>query len=310
MTLHPRSQLTRFAWLSIGAALLTMAIKAAAYLVTGSVAFLSDAIESTVNLGAAVVALIALSVGARPPDEDHAYGHDKVEYFSSGVEGTLILVAAVVICVEAGRRLADPQPIEQPGLGILIALLAAAINLGVALVLRRVGRRERSITLEADAQHLLSDVATSVAVVVGVGAVIITGWQVLDPIIGMVVGVNLGLAGVRLMRRSVLGLMDTALSSKELQAVTGVLESYASRGAHFHALRTRQAGPRAFVSVHIQVPGDWSVQRGHELLEELERDVRRALPGANVFTHLEPAEDPVSWEDESLDRPEGQPGPG
>jgi cation diffusion facilitator family transporter len=301
----PRSHLTRYAWLSIGAALLTMAIKGAAYFVTGSVAFLSDAIESTINLGAAIVALVALSVGARPPDEDHAYGHGKVEYFSSGVEGTLILVAAFAICVAAGRRLAQPQPIEQPGLGIAIALLAAGINLAVALVLRRVGRRERSITLEADAQHLLSDVATSVAVVIGVGAVLITGWEMLDPLIGLLVGVNLGVMGVRLMRRSVLGLMDTTLPLSELQAVTGVLESYASRGARFHALRTRQAADRMFVSVHIQVPGKWNIQRGHELLEEIERDIRRALPGSTVFTHLEPAEDPVSWEDERLDRPEG-----
>jgi cation diffusion facilitator family transporter len=301
----PRSYLTRYAWLSIGAALLTMAIKAAAYLITGSVAFLSDAIESTVNLGAAVIALIALSVGARPPDEDHAYGHGKVEYFSSGVEGTLILVAAVVIVFEAGRRLLQPQPITAAGLGIAVALLAAGINLAVAFVLRRVGRRERSIALEADAQHLLSDVATSVAVVVGVAAVALTGWQVLDPLIGLLVGVNLGWAGVRLMRRSVLGLMDTALPPKDLAALTEVLERYAGRGARYHALRTRQAAARSFVSVHIMVPGGWTVQRGHELLEDLERDVRQALPpGTTVFTHLEPAEDPVSWEDQSLDRSE------
>ena len=299
----PHSTLTRYAWLSIGAALVTMAIKSAAYLVTGSVAFLSDAIESTVNLGAAVVALIALSVGARPPDEDHAYGHGKVEYFSSGVEGTLILVASVVICVEAARRFTAPQAIEQPGLGIVIALAAAAINLAVALVLLQVGRRERSIALEADAQHLLSDVATSVAVILGVVAVLLTGWLALDPIIGLLVGINLGVAGFRLMRRSVLGLMDTALPPQEMQAVTDVLASFASRGARFHALRTRQAGARMFVSMHIQVPGKWSVQKGHELLEEIERDVRRALPGATVFTHLEPAEDPASLEDLTLDRP-------
>jgi cation diffusion facilitator family transporter len=290
--------------LSIAAALLTMAIKSAAYLVTGSIAFLSDAIESSVNLGAAIIALIALSVGARPPDEDHAYGHGKVEYFSSGVEGTLILVAAAVICFESGRRLLQPQPIEQPGLGIVIALAAAGVNLAVALILRRVGRLERSIALEADAHHLLTDVATSAAVVGGVAAVAATGWEMLDPLIGLLVGVNLGLAGVRLMRRSVLGLMDTALPSQETQALTRVLDRYSERGARYHALRTRQAAARSFVSVHIQVPGEWSVQRGHELLEDLERDIRRALPGTTVFTHLEPAEDPVSWEDQSLDRTE------
>jgi len=305
VTDEPRAGLVRFAWLSIVAALTTMALKASAFALTGSIALLSDALESTVNLGAAIVALIALRVGARPPDEDHAYGHGKVEYFSSGVEGTLITVAAFVISVEAVRRLLDPRPIVQPAIGIGITLTAASINLAVALVLRRVGRRQRSITLEADAQHLLTDVASSAAVVVGVAAAAATGWQPLDPLIGLLVAASLAVSGVRLVRRSTLGLMDTALPPASVQAVTRLLDGYASRGARYHALRTRQAADRTFVSVHIQVPGGWSVQRGHELLEDIERDIRRSIPGTTVFTHLEPAEDPVSWEDQTLDRSEG-----
>jgi len=302
----PRAQLTRYAWLSIGAALLTLAMKTGAFVLTGSVAFLSDALETLVNLGAAMVALIALSVGARPPDEDHAYGHGKVEYFSSGVEGTLIVLAAIAIWAQAIRRLLEPAPLAEPGLGIVIILLAAGINLGVALILRRVGRRERSITLEADAQHLLSDVVTSIGVVLAVVGVSRTGWAWLDPVVAMGVGVSLVLAGIRILRRSLLGLMDTALPSRELGPVETVLERYARRGVGFHALRTRQAGARAFVSVHVQVPGGWTVQRGHELLEKIEGDIRRVVPGVTVFTHIEPAEDPVSWEDEALDRPEAR----
>ncbi len=307
MTHLPRARLTRYAWLSIAAALLTLGMKTGAFVLTGSVAFLSDALETLVNLGAAMVALIALSVGARPPDEDHAYGHGKVEYFSSGVEGTLIVLAAIAIWAQAIRRLLEPAPLTESGLGIVIILLAAGINLVVALILRRVGRRERSITLEADAQHLLSDVVTSIGVVLAVVGVSRTGWAWLDPVVAMAVGLSLVLAGIRILRRSLLGLMDTALPPRELDPVEAVLQRYARRGVGFHALRTRQAGARAFVSVHVQVPGGWTVQRGHELLEKIEGDVRRVVPGVTVFTHIEPAEDPVSWEDEALDRLEDAP---
>lgn len=298
-----RSRLTRYAWLSIGAALVTLAMKSVAFALSGSVAFLSDALETLVNLGAAVVALVALSVGARPADEDHAYGHGKAEYFSSGVEGTLIVLAAVAIWGEAARRLLAPQPLVQMGVGIALSLGAAAINLGVGLILRKVGQRHRSISLEADAQHLLSDVFTTVGVVAGVAAVGLTGWTWLDPITAIIVGAGLALAGARLVRRSLLGLMDTALPGDERDAVEAVLHRYGEKGVSFHALRTRQAGARAFVSFHVQVPGGWSVQRGHELLEEIEGQIRSAVRGVSVFTHLEPAEDPVSWEDQTLDRP-------
>jgi cation diffusion facilitator family transporter len=298
-----RSSLTRFAWLSIAAALITIGLKAWAYLVTGSVGLLSDALESLVNLAAAVVALIALIIATRPPDDDHAYGHSKAEYFSSGVEGALILIAALTIGYTAIARLINPQPLEAIGLGLAISVGASLINLFVARVLLRAGKQHRSITLEADAHHLMTDVWTSVGVIVGIGLVALTGWQRLDPIIALIVAGNIVWSGWRLLQRSALGLIDTALPADELQAVRRVLDGYCTReGLAYHALRTRQAGARRFVSVHILVPGDWSVRRGHHLLEQIERDVITALPGTTVFTHLEPIDDPASFADQKLDR--------
>lgn len=300
-----RASLTRFAWLSIGAAVATIGLKAGAYFVTGSVGLLSDALESLVNLVAAVVALVVLTIAARPPDEDHAYGHDKAEYFSSGVEGGLILIAALSIAWAAVGRLRDPQPIEQAGLGLLISVVASAINFGVARILLQAGRQHHSITLEADAHHLMTDVWTSVGVVLGVAAVALTGWERLDPIIALIVAANIVWSGVRLLQRSALGLLDTALPAAERGQVVAILTAYADReGVQFHALRTRQAAARRFVSVHILVPGSWTVQRGHALLECIEADVRNALPNTTVFTHLEPLEDPESFEDQTLDRAE------
>ncbi|GAB4429571.1 MAG: cation diffusion facilitator family transporter [Chloroflexi bacterium OHK40] len=298
-----RASLARYAWLSIGAALATISLKAGAYLITGSVGLLSDALESLVNLVAALVALVVLSVAARPPDEDHAYGHDKAEYFSSGVEGGLILLAAGSIAYTAIGRLRSPEPIEQVGLGLAISVAASAINLLVARVLLQAGRHYRSITLEADAHHLMTDVWTSVGVVLGVAAVALTGWQRLDPIIALIVAANIIWSGARIIQRSVLGLLDTALPAAERDRVIAVLQAYSEReGVQYHALRTRQAGARRFVSVHILVPGSWSVQRGHILLERIEHDVRAALANTTVFTHLEPIEDPDSFADQTLDR--------
>lgn len=299
-----RSSLTRFAWLSIAAALVTIGLKAAAYLLTGSVGLLSDALESGVNLVAAIMALAMLTIAARPPDDEHAYGHAKAEYFSSGVEGALILVAALSIAATSVQRLLNPQPLEQVGLGLAASVVASAINLGVALVLRRAGKQYNSITLEADSAHLMTHVWTSVGVVVGVGLVALTGWERLDPIIAMLVAANILWSGFGLLRRSALGLMDTALPVVDLAAVHAVQERYAQGGITFHALRTRQAGPRSFISMHVLVPGDWTVQRGHSLLEQIEADIRHALPHANVLTHLEPLDDPTSWQDTELDREE------
>ncbi len=298
-----RSSLTRFAWLSIAAALVTMGLKVVAYLLTGSVGLLSDAIESIVNLVGGVMALAMLTVAARPADEDHAFGHAKAEYFSSGVEGSLILVAAAGIAVAAVRRLLDPRPLEQAGIGLAVSTAASLVNLVVALVILKAARRRRSITLEANAHHLLTDVWTSAGVLVGVGLVVATGWLVLDPLVALLVAANIVWTGVSIVRRSVSGLMDTALPPGDLARVRAVLARHEEIGVRFHAVRSRQAGARSFVSMHVLVPGEWSVQKGHDLLERLEAELRATLADATFFTHLEPLEDPASFADQDLERP-------
>lgn len=303
-----RRGLPRFAVLSIMAALATMGLKGAAYWVTGSVGLLSDALESGVNLLAALAALTALTVVGQPPDDEHAYGHEKAEYFSSGVEGGLILIAALIIAEQAIQRLLIPRPIVRLTLGLAVSVVASLINLAVAQVLLRAGRRHRSIALEADARHLMTDVWTSAAVLLGVGLVAVTGWQVLDPVVALGAAVMIAWMGVKLVRRSVLGLMDPALAEEEVQRIRNALEARVASGIRYHALRTRQSGARSFVSFHVQVPGDWTVQRGHDLLEELEGEIRRDLPHTTVFTHIEPIEDPASWRDQTLDRPAEEPG--
>lgn len=281
---------------------MTMAIKGTAYLVSGSVGLLSDALESGVNLASALMALAVLSIVARPPDEEHAYGHGKAEYFSSGVEGTLVVVAGATIAVTAVHRLLNPRPLSNIGLGLAISVLASLINLVAARVLLGAGRKFRSIALEADAQHLMSDVWSSAAILGGMGVVAISGWQILDPFVALLVAVHIAMIGVSLVRRSTLGLMDTALPQPLLEAISAILDKHAPQGVRYHALRSRQAGARYFVSMHIQVPGKWTVQRGHNLLEEIESEIRRSVPNITVFTHIEPVEDPLSWDDEQLDR--------
>lgn len=297
-----RPALTRFAWLSIAAAVATIALKLLAFLLTGSVGMLSDALESVVNLVGAVMALAMLAVASRKADEDHPFGHSKAEYFSSGVEGTLILVAAVSIVVAAVPRLLSPRPLERLGIGLGVSVAASLVNLGVALVLRRAGRRAHSVTLEANADHLLTDVWTSAGVLVGVGAVVLTGWQRLDPLVALLVATNIVRTGLKIVSRSVAGLMDAALPPEELAALEAAIAPHMQDRVEYHALRTRQAGARQFITLHVLVPGDWTVHRGHELLERLERDVRKALPRATVFTHLESLDDPDSWRDIALDR--------
>ena len=297
-----RQFLTRFAWLSIAAALLTLALKTAAYFITGSVGLLSDAVESIVNLIGGFMALAMLTVAARPADEDHAYGHSKAEYFSSGVEGGLILVAAISIAIAAVMRLITPKPLQEIGIGLAVSVVASLINLGVALLLLRVGRKHNSITLESNAHHLMTDVWTSVGVVAGVGLVALTKWNWLDPVVALLVAANIVWTGVRIVRRSIAGLMDISLSPEDIATVRKVLKTYEQTGIQFHALRSRQAGARKFVSTHVLVPGDWTVQRGHELLDKIEADVCRALPDTVVFTHLESLDDPASWDDETFDR--------
>ncbi|MFV9504407.1 MAG: cation diffusion facilitator family transporter [Oscillochloridaceae bacterium umkhey_bin13] len=296
--------LTKYAWISVAAAVATISLKLGAYNLTGSVGLLSDALESLVNLVAALMALAMLTIAARPPDEDHAYGHGKAEYFASAVEGLLILIAALSIIWAAWSRLRDPMPISEPLLGIAIAGVASAINFGVARLLFTAGEQHRSIALEADAHHLMTDVWTSVGVIIGVVLITLTGWLWLDPVIALAVAVQIIWAGYQLVRRSVLGLMDTALSNEEQNQVCAVLDGFAPRGVSYHALRTRQAASRRFVSMHLLMPDHWTIQQGHNLAEEIERAIRQALPHTTVFTHIEPRDDPTSSADLSLDRNE------
>lgn len=296
------ANLTRFAWLSIAAALVTIALKGGAYLLTGSVGLLSDAIESLVNLVAAIVALVVLTVAARGPDDEHDYGHTKAEYFSSGLEGALIFVAALGIIWSALQRLLNPQPIEQVGLGLGISVVASAVNGLVAWRLFRAAREFRSIALQADAKHLMTDVWTSAGVLVGVGLVAVTGWTPLDPILALLVAANITWSGYGLINRSVHGLLDTALPNDEMAEVEEVLVRYrATAGIQTHAVRSRQSGRRRFVSLHILVPPGWTISQAHDLAEHIERDIRAALPDTTVFTHLEPLGDPTAMADTTLE---------
>ncbi len=297
-----RAFLKKFAWLSIGAAVATIVLKTTAYLLTGSVGLLSDAAESIVNLIGAIVALIMLTIAARPADDEHTFGHSKAEYFSSGIEGVLIVIAAISIAAAAIERLANPQPIEQAGIGLLVAVIASAINFSVSRVLAKAGRQYNSITLEADAKHLMTDVWTSAGVIGAVAAVAITGWLWLDAVIALAVAVNILWTAYGLLRRSSQGLMDVALPAEEQALINEILDAHRAQGVEFHAVRTREAAARRFVSFHVMVPGSWPVQQGHDLLEQIEREIQAALPNVTLNTHLEPVEDPISLADAELDR--------
>ncbi|MES2771090.1 MAG: cation diffusion facilitator family transporter [Pseudomonadota bacterium] len=296
------SSIRPYAWLSIATALVTIALKTIAWWLTDSVGLLSDALESLVNLASALMALVMLSIAARPEDEQHAYGHGKAEYFSSGFEGLLICFAALAISVAAIERLLHPQEINQLGIGILISMVASVINFATARVLIRGARIYRSITLEASAKHLITDVWTTLGVIVAIAVFYVTGWLWVDPVIALIIAGNIFWAGFLLMRRSADGLMDCALPPKQHRAAVDVLERYRQQGIDYHALRTRQSGARSFVDVHVLVPGAWTVQCGHDLLERLEADIRAVLPNVTVLTHLEPIEDPVAQADIYLDR--------
>ncbi|HEY9647514.1 MAG TPA: cation diffusion facilitator family transporter [Chroococcidiopsis sp.] len=297
---HPSARF--YTLLSIAAALATIALKAGAYFLTGSVGLLSDAAESCVNLVAAIIATWAVTYAAKPPDEEHAFGHYKAEYFSSGIEGALILVAAGSIAIAAWDRLLHPQPLEQLGIGLGLSLVATAINGGLAIAMLRASKRLRSITLRADAHHLLTDVWTSAGVFLGLILVPITHWLILDPIIALLVAANIVWAGFKLLHETGLGLLDTAMPLSEQRILTDFLAGYDPQGIQFHAIRTRVAGARRFVSLHVLVPGHWTVKQGHDICEEIEVEMARLLPGTYTFTHLEPLEDPRSWQDQPLDR--------
>jgi cation diffusion facilitator family transporter len=296
-----RHSLTRYAWLSIAASAVIIVLKAYAYWITDSVGLLSDALESVVNLVSACAMLVALTIAARPADEDHQYGHDKAEYFSSGLEGGMILIAAVGIAVAAVDRLFHPRPVEQLGLGLAISLVASIVNFVVARILLAAGRQHESITLEADAHHLMTDVWTSIGVLIGVGAVAVTGWQWLDPAVALAVAANIVWTGLDLLRRSALGLMDTALPPEEQAVIRTILDEYRAGGIHYHALRTRRSGPRRFISMHVLVPGAWTVRRGHDLAESIEEKIRERLANTTITIHMEPLEDPRAWQDTKIE---------
>lgn len=290
------ASLTRYAWLSIAAAISTILLKGVAWQLTGSVGLLSDAIESFVNLAGALMALWMLTLAAQPADAAHPHGHGKAEYFSSAFEGFLILLAALSIGYAAITRLLDPQPLEAVGVGLAVSVVASIINFATSVVLMRVGKKHNSITLEADAHHLMTDVWTSIGVISGVGLVAWSGWLWLDPVIALLVAANIVWTGFQLMRRSADGLMDRALPTEKLEKIDRLLAAYRRQGLEFHALRTRQAGSRAFVTLHVLVPGHWSVQEGHDWAGRIEADIRKTLDYADVTTHLEPIGDPIEAE--------------
>ncbi len=299
LSVKHRPSARSYAALSIGAAILTIGLKFGAYALTGSVGLLSDAFESIVNLVAAIAAFWALTYAAKPPDAKHTFGHFKAEYFSSALEGILILVAAGSIFIAAGERLFHPQPIEQVGLGLALALVATAINGAVSQILFQASRRLRSITLRADAHHLLTDVWTSVGVVLGIGLVSVTGWLVLDPIVALLTAANIVWTGLKLLAETGSGLLDSAIPDDEQEAIALIVSEYKTQGIYFHAMRSRVAGTHRFVSFHVLVPGAWTVKRGHDICEAIEQAIALALPGTDVTTHLEPLEDPISWNDET-----------
>jgi cation diffusion facilitator family transporter len=301
--MNASTSLERFAWLSIAAAIATISLKTFAWYVTGSVGLLSDALESIVNLAAAVFALYMLRLAVAPPDEDYPYGLSKAEYLSAGIEGALIVLAAGGILFTAIPRLLAPETLDAPLLGLGVSFVASLINLGTALVLIRAGKRHDSITLEADGKHLITDVWTSAGVIVGVGLVYLTGWLQLDPLIALAVALHIIWTGVGLVRRSVAGLLDAAIGREDQKEVNKIFNEYARRYAvKFHAFRTRRAGARRFMSFHLLVPDEWSVARAHQLSEEIEERIRSLVPNAGVLVHIEPISDPASYDDEGLDR--------
>lgn len=282
-------QLERFLWLSLGASVLILGMKLGAAALTGSMGMWSDALESTVNVAAAGVALWALRLSAKPADHNHDFGHGKAEYFSAAVEGSMILVAAAVIIIGAVLRLLSPQPLENLGIGLILLAVATAANLAIGLLLVRTGRTHRSITLEADGQHLLADVWTSVGVLVAIGIVALTQLYWLDPVIALLVGANILFTGYKLVRRSVVGLLDGTLPDDEVEKVAHVLDEVAhDPRVHIAQLRTRESGRQRFVYATVTVPGEWTVTRSHDLADAVEHAVDAALPGATTFVHIEP----------------------
>ncbi|MBD7987356.1 cation transporter [Luteimonas sp. Sa2BVA3] len=296
-----RPDLRKYAWLAIAAAVLTVLLKTAAWAITGSVGLLSDAAESLVNLVAAIVALVSLTIAARPADEDHHFGHSKAEYFSAALEGIMVFLAAASIIYLGIERLLNPRPLESLGIGLAVSMVAAVLNGVVGRILIRVGERHRSITLRADGKHLMTDVYTSVGVVIGLGLAWLSGWTWVDPVIAILVGVNILFTGYRLISESTAGLMDASLSPEDNARIQAILDAHTEQGRiEFHAVRTRESGSRQFMEMHMLVPGDWTVQRGHDAMEDLVELIVAQFPAMSVTGHLEPVADPRSYEDMAL----------
>jgi cation diffusion facilitator family transporter len=280
--------LTRFAWLSIVAAILTIILKTGAYLITGSVGLLSEAAESLINLVAAIVALTALKVAAKPADDNHHYGHGKAEYFSAGLEGLMIFIAAGIILVTSVQRLLHPVALESLGIGLAISTVGSLINAVVGAYLIQIGRQHRSVTLVADGKHLLTDVWTSVGVIVGVLLVWITGWQRLDAIVAGIVGINILVTGYRLVSQSVVSLLDAAMPADDIAAVTAILNQECGGETAYAGLRTRVSGRHRFISFTVHVPPAWTVEQGHELVSRVAKAITAAVSDSEVHAQLQP----------------------
>ena len=296
--------LKKFIYLSIAAALATILLKLLAWHLTDSVGLFSDALESCVNLVAAIIALVMITLAEKPPDKEHEFGHNKAEYFSSAIEGGLIVLAAFSIIWSAVPRIIHPQPLENVGVGLLVAVGASLINLAASNILVKNGKKYNSITLEADGKHLMTDVLTSGGVLLGIGLIKVTGWMRLDGIVAVGVALNIIWTGYQLLKRSALGLLDTSFPKDEMDSIRRVLEKYGQQNIQYHSLMTRQSGQRKFIFIHILMPGKMNIQQGHNLAEKIENDLRELFPNTQttVFTHLEPIEDPVSMLDISIDR--------
>lgn len=287
----------KFIGISIAASIVTIMLKSSAYYLTGSVGLLSDALESFINLAAAVMALVMLIIAASPPDREHPFGHHKAEYFSSVTEGILILLAAIAIGVTAIERLLRPQPIQQLGTGLVISTAASLINLAVGLMLVKAGKNQRSITLEADGKHLLTDVWTTAGVIAGLFVVRLTGWIILDPLIAIFVAMNIVYTGIRLVMRSVAGLMDSALPGSEQETIRRILDACCLKEVKYHSLYTRAAASKNFIFFHLLLPGNWHISRGHAMTKEIEEKIKAELPDSEVFIHIESLNDPDSFDD-------------
>jgi cation diffusion facilitator family transporter len=297
MTCIEKRSPIKYIWISVAASITTILLKGIAYFLTSSVGLLSDAIESFINLAAAVMALVLITIAVSPPDKEHPFGHSKAEYFSSVIEGILIFLAAIAIGVTSIERIINPRPLQDLGIGLLISVAASFINLFVALALLKAGKRYDSITLEADARHLLTDVWTTGGVLIGLLIVKFTGWVILDPVIAVFVALNIVVTGIKLIMKSVSGLMDEALPEDQLTAVKGILDKYKCEKIIYHSLYTRKAASKNFIFLHLLMPANWHISRGHEITKKIESEIQSLLSESDVFIHIEPLNDSDAFDD-------------